>query len=307
MKNAMGYKYYIADVFTNQVFNGAQVAVFPTADGLSEQTMANIGREMSLSETVFLFRQEAAENTWTMRVFSPYAEIDYTGHPVIAAAYILAKSGALNLTETNTSLFFEQNIGTVNANISSENSRPTLIQYTRQVTPVVDFYAPTDHEVAEILSLSEHDIDSKKFNTRLVSCGFPYLIVPVFKYESVRKAQFNLAVWSQSSAPQTAAQEILLVSPKTPNKDSDFAVRLFGPNIDIHQDPPVGSTMGALASYLCSFDAMREGTYTYAVERGDKNIRRSVLNLELDHKGEDTLTIRVAGEAVMVADGNMFV
>ena len=303
----MSYPYYIADVFTRQIFNGAQVAVFPEAKGLSDTTMANIAKELNLTETVFLFQQSQATNTWKMRVFSPYAEIDHTGHPVIAAAFVLASSGALVLTDPNTALVFEQNTSTVNANVSSIDGTPSLIQYTRQVSPVVDYYAPSDSEMAQVLSLSENEIDNKKYNIRLVSCGFPYLVVPVFKYESVRKARFNFSVWSQSSAPQTAAQEILLLAPKTPNRDSDFAARLLGPNIGIHQDPPIGSTMASLAAYLCSFDFMRKGTYTYAVERGEDKTRRSVLNLELDHKQEDTLTIRVAGEAVLVANGTMYI
>ena len=303
----MNYKYYIADVFTNQVFNGAQVAVFPIADGLSDHMMVKIAREVNLSETVFLFKQHDSENSWRMRVFSPFTEIDYTGHPVIAAAFVLASCGELDLTEKNNSLVFEQNTSSVFVNVSGVDGKPEFIQYTRQVSPVVDYYAPTDGEMAKILSISEADIDNKKYSTRLVSCGFPYLIVPVFYYETVRKARFNFSVWTQSTAPQTAAQEILLVSPRTPNKDSEFAVRLLGPNIGVHQDPPVGSTMASFASYLCSFDFMREGTYTYAVERGDEKVRRSVLNLEMDHKGEDTLTIRVGGEAVVVADATMYV
>ena len=303
----MNYKHYIADVFTNQVFNGAQVAVFPIADGLSDQMMLKIAREVNLSETVFLFKQHDSENNWKMRAFSPYTEIDYTGHPVIAAAFVLAACGELDLIEKNNSLVFEQNTSSVFVNVSGVDSKPGFIQYTRQVSPVVDYYAPTDGELAKILSIPETDIDNKKYSTRLVSCGFPYLIVPVFYYETVRKARFNFSVWTQSTAPQTAAQEILLVSPRTPNKDSEFAVRLLGPNIGVHQDPPVGSTMAAFASYLCSFDFMREGTYTFAVERGDEKVRRSVLNLEMDHKGEDTLTIRVGGEAVMVADATMYI
>jgi phenazine biosynthesis protein PhzF family len=250
----MSYQYYIADVFTNQVFNGAQVAVFPDANGLSEPAMAQVAREMSLSETVFLFKQDALENTWRMRAFSPYAEIDHTGHPVIAAAYVLGSNGTLDLSSENAALVFEQNTSTVKVKVGSVNGKPHLIQYTRQVSPIIDLYAPTDQETANILSLSEDEIDNEKFNVRLVSCGFPYLVVPVLKYESVRKARFNFPLWSQSSAPQTAAQEILLVSPETPYADSDFAVRLLGPNIGIHQDPPVGSTMASFASYLCSFD-----------------------------------------------------
>jgi len=73
----------------------------------------------------------------------------------------------------------------------------------------------------------------------------------------------------------------------------------------MHEDPPVGSAMPAFASYLCSFEFMQKGTYTFTVDRGDEYNRRSVLNLEMDHKGGNTLTIRVGGAAVMVAEGVM--
>ena len=202
----MNYKYYITDVFTSQVFNGAQVAVFPIADGLSVQMMQKIAREINLSETVFLFKQHDSEKNWKMRVFSPLTEMDRTGHPVIAAAYVLASCGELDLTEKNTSLSFEQNTSSVTANVSGKNGKPDSIQYTRDASPIVDYYAPTDSEIAKILSISESDIDNKKYSTRLVSCGRPYLIVPVFYYETVRKARFTFAAWTQSRAPQTAAQ-----------------------------------------------------------------------------------------------------
>ncbi|MFW5444019.1 MAG: PhzF family phenazine biosynthesis protein [Methylococcaceae bacterium] len=303
----MNYKYYIADVFTNQAFNGAQVAVFPSADGLSDQQMAQVARELNLSETVFLFKKDQLQNSRRMRTFSPYGEIGFTGHPVVAAAFVSASCGEFELTEQYTSLVFEQNAGPVNVNVTNTDGKPSFVQFTRQVAPIVDYYTPTENELAGFLGIDDGYIDTKKYSTRLVSCGFPYLIVPVFYYETVRKAKYNLSAWSQSIAPQTAAQEILLFSPKTPHQDSDFAVRLMGPNIGIHDDPPVGTALAAFASYLCSFDHMQKGTYTFAVDRGDINVRRSVLNLEMDHKGEDTLTLRVGGEAVVVADGTMYI
>ena len=140
-----------------------------------------------------------------------------------------------------------------------------------------------------------------------MSCGFPYLIVPVWNYDSVRNAKFDFATWSQSAAPQTAAQEILLFSPKTPYQDANFNARLFGPNIGPHDDPPVGSAMPAFASYLCSFDFTQLGTHTFAVDRGDNANRRSVIHLEMDHKAKSDLTLRVGGQAVMVAEGKLLV
>jgi trans-2,3-dihydro-3-hydroxyanthranilate isomerase len=301
----MKYNYYIADVFTKQIFSGAQIAVFPNAEGLSQQQMQLVARELNLSETVFVFHPDKQTTSRMMRIFSPLSEIDFAGHPIIATAFVLASCGDIQLTDAITPMVFEQNTGPVNVNITAENGSPSFVQFTRKVTSIIDHFTPSDEELASFLSIQQSELDHKKYATRLVSCGVPYLIVPVWRYESVRAAKFNYAAWSSSTAPQTAAQEILLFAPKTPYPDADFNARLLGPRIGMHEDPPVGSAMPAFASYLCSFEFMQKGTYTFAVDRGDERNRRSVLNLEMDNKGRDTLTIRVGGAAVMVAEGVM--
>ncbi len=308
----MNFKYFIADAFTQQIFSGAQIAVFPNADGLKQHQMQLIARELNLTETVFVFHHNnplspaaAGAVSRRIRIFSPAREIDFAGHPVIATAFVLAACGDIALTGSYTPVVFEQNAGPIHANITNANGQPGFVQFTGRVKPVVDRFAPSDSELAGFLGIPEKEIDHKKWSTRLVSCGFPYLIVPVYRYETVRQARFNFQAWSESIAPQTAAQEILLFSSKTPFQDADFNARLVGPNIAMHDDPPVGSAMPAFAGYLCSFEHMQKGTYTFAVDRGDLSHRRSVINLEMDHKREDSMTIRVGGDAVMVAEGMM--
>lgn len=304
----MKYTYYIADVFTKTIFNGAQVAVFPAAEGLNKQQMRLVARELNLTETVFLSQTEGVENNFRMHIFSPLGEIDVAGHPVLAAAYVLSECGRIQINDkVHTRIVFQQNSGDVQANVSSVDGHPSFVQYTRTVSPVVDYFTPSEAELASFLGIDAAYIDNKKYSTRLVSCGVPYLVVPTFYYETLREVQFDFAAWTQSIAPQTAAQEILLVSPKTPTQDSDFAVRLVGPNIGFREDPPVGTAIPTLAAFLCSFDHLQKGTYTFAVERGDAKVRRSVLNMEMDHKGEDTLTIRVGGEAVIVSEATMHI
>ena len=298
----MKYQYYIADVFTNKIFNGAQVAVFPDAKGLTTQQMILVARELHLSETVFVFKQE---NSIQMRIFTPRGEVDSAGHPILATAFVLGITGAIEEKEPYTSLLFDQNEVSIDTHVTWKEGKPHFIQFTRTVSPTVDYYTPTESELARFLGIDPGHIDTKKYSTRLVSCGLPYLIVPLFYYETLRDIKFNFSAWSQSIAPQTAAQEILLFSPRTPFQDSDFSIRLVGPNIGIHEDPPIGSVIPTFASYLCSFDHLQKGTYTFAVDRGDEKIRRSVVNLEMDHKGEDTLNLRIGGEAVMVAEGTM--
>ena len=301
----MNYKYNIADVFTNRVFNGAQVAVFPNADGLNNHQMALVAEELNLSETVFIFHEKDNKAVRKMKIFSPLGEIDFAGHPVVAAAFVLASGGDIEAQEPYTPLVFEQNSGPMNVNVTWEQGKPSFVQFSRKVSPTVDYYTPTEAEIAGFLGINPGHIDNKKYSPRLGSCGFPYLVVPTFYYQTVRQAKFNYEAWSQSIAPQTAAQEILLFSPKTPVQNSDFSVRLVGPNIGPLEDPPVGTAMSAFASYLCSFEHLQKGTYTFAVDRGEEKSRRSMVNLEMDHKGEDELTLRVGGEAVMVAEGYM--
>ncbi len=299
----MNYKYYIADIFTHKAFSGAQVAVFPEADGLNNQQMMLIARELNLSETVFLFQDNNNKASWKMKIFTPLRELDYAGHPIIAAAYVLANVGKINKQEPYSSLEFVQNTGAMEISVSWKDERPIFVQYANKVKSTVDFYTPTEAEIAGFLGFDATHIDQKKYRVRLVSAGYPYLVVPLFYYETVRKARFDYNSWSQSNAPQTGAQEILLFSSKTPNPDSEFALRLVGPNIGLRDDPPVGTALSAFAAYLCSFDQLQKGTYAFAVERGEEKTRRSVINLEMDHKGEDELPLRIGGEAIMMAEG----
>jgi trans-2,3-dihydro-3-hydroxyanthranilate isomerase len=300
----MNYQYYIADVFTNKVFNGAQIAVFPNADGLGDDKMQKIANELNLWETVFVFHPGG--DLRKLRMFSPKAEVDFAGHPIVAAAHVLGLCGDILLDEAIIPVVFEQNTGPIEVNITSENGKPTFVQFTNKVSSIVDRFAPSDEEMAAFLSIQQSDLDHIRYSARLVACGVPYLIVPVWKYETVRKARFDYAAWSRSVAPQTAAQEILLFAPKTPYSDSDFNLRLLGPHIGHDDDPPVGAAVPAFASYLCSFEHTRKGTHTFAVDRGDAHSRRSVLNIEMDHKGKAQLTLRVGGSAVIFAQGTVF-
>ncbi len=65
--------------------------------------------------------------------------------------------------------------------------------------------------------------------------------------------------------------------------------------------------MPAFACYLCSFDFTQQGTHTFAVDRGDAKNRRSVINIEMDHKPGTALNLRIGGEAVMVVEGKIFI
>jgi len=299
------YCFSTVDVFTDEIFAGAQIAVIPDAVGLSTATMQKIACEFNLSETVFVFPNAENENSRRMRIFSPLEEVDFAGHPVIATAYVLALTGQIELKAKNNSFVLEQNHGPVQVNISSDSGLPNLVQFSLKPEPIVDRFVPTDQEIAAFIGLKSSELESKKFRPMMVSCGLPYLIVPLCSYESVRAAKFNYSEWGESSAPATAVQEVLLFSNKTKYKNSDFHGRLLGPNIGFKEDPPIGSAIPAFTSYLCTQQHTRIGTYTFAIDRGTQSERRSLLHIEMDNKGKNNLKIRVGGQAVLVSEGKI--
>ena len=154
----MKIKYYIADVFTKQLFNGAQIAVIPNADGLSETTMKLLARELNLSETVFVFHPESAGNTRKMRIFTPKKELDFAGHPIIATAFVLGVCGDLDLSQAITPIILEQNAGLVEANITAHKGKPIFVQFTRKVTSIIDRFTPTDEELSSFLGIKQTEL-----------------------------------------------------------------------------------------------------------------------------------------------------
>ena len=151
----MSQNYYITDVFTNKVFSGAQIAVFPDADNLSDEMMTAIASEMNLSETVFVSKQGKNEYERTMRVFSPLGEIEFSGHPVIATGFVLLESGAVKPTGTNTKLSLQQKKGAVEVNVTtSEQGKAEFVQFSSKVSSVIDRFTPLDGELADFLSIT---------------------------------------------------------------------------------------------------------------------------------------------------------
>ncbi len=302
----MKYSYYTADVFTDQVFQGAQIAVFPTASDLSDDLMALMARELNLSQTVFVMGSVASAADqpplFRLRIFSPSGEIDFAGHPMLAAARVLVETGHIDLATNSATLAFRQNTGDIAANLTQRDGKPLFVQFTLPANPVVDRYTPTEAELARLLGIDERDIDTHTYRTRLVSVNFPYLMVPLVSQQAVRKARFSLDAWSQSSAPAMAAQEIFIFSNRTVYQETDFHGRLVGPGIGANEDPPIGSVMPCFAGYLGSHEHLREGTYTFTIDRGTDKTRRSVLHIEMDHHSDKPSTLRVGGEVVLVGE-----
>jgi len=299
----MEYKYFTTDVFTEKPFNGAQVPVFPESAGLSDELMLKIANELSASNTVFV--ESLGEASYKLRCFTPIKEVSVSSHTVMAAAHVLASNGSCPLGDKPVAIHFEGQNVDVQAHVSRNGDKPGMIEQSLTTHSAVDRFTPRHEELAAMLSLSPADIGFDHFEPLIVSCGTPYLIVPIKSYRAIQEARFRFDPWSRSSAPSSLAQDILLFANNTDPSVADFHTRLFGPDIAGYEDPPVGATIPAFANYLCAHPHIQLGTHCFAVERGHSGARQSIINVEMDNRRSSDLTIRVGGKAVLMSESKL--
>ena len=78
---------HVVDAFTNRPFSGNPAAVCIGTGPANETWMQLVAREMNLSETTFV--HAAAEGGFSLRWFTPAAEVRLCGHATLASALVL--------------------------------------------------------------------------------------------------------------------------------------------------------------------------------------------------------------------------
>jgi trans-2,3-dihydro-3-hydroxyanthranilate isomerase len=308
MKNRadMGYRFYTADVFTDRVFGGNPLAVFPDARGLKPDQMGRIAREFNLSETVFVFPAEQPGHTRRLRIFTPGTELPFAGHPTVGTAHVLAVIGDIVLEGEVTHIVFEEGIGPVSVSIQAEDGRPVFAQLTAAKLPEFGPKPPSVETIAATLSLDVMDVLGDEPGAQAVSCGVPFLFVPVRDREAVRRARVNRTLWEKTLSSFWAPH--LYVFAHDPELDgSDLRARMFAPAMGIEEDPATGSAATALAGYLGVRADTSQGTLQWVVEQGFEMGRPSLLHIEADTKDGEISEIRIGGSSVLVSEGTMVI
>jgi len=268
--------------------------------------MQQIAGELSTSSTIFL-SSNTENNCHDIRVFSKERELPASMHTVLAASFILAKTNKIELTDKHTQISLKSSLKDHEQVVKSYVSKnsdgdASLVQQTYDTHAAIDYYTPTTEELAAMLSLTPADIGFDNYRPLIVSCGVPYLIVPIKSYTAIREAKFNEAAWSNSSAPTSLAQEILLFANNTDENPADFHARLLGPAIAHHEDPPIGGAIAAFANHICSHEHIQAGTHVFGIQRGANDARKSIFYVEMDNQQSKDLTIRVGGYAVLMSE-----
>jgi trans-2,3-dihydro-3-hydroxyanthranilate isomerase len=310
---ARTFHYYWLDVFTQQAFGGNQLVVFPDAQGLTDAQMQQIAREFNISETVFLFPPQTPAGTRRARIFTPGRELPFAGHPTIGAVHVLATIGRGPNTSPPHQVVLEEQVGPVPVTIDEQSGGALFLELSAARAPEFRPLTIDPETFAPPLNLRPTDFD-RSFPAGIVSCGNPFVILPLKNADALRRARLNPEAWLRLVATGALGttepnwtEHVYPITNDLSVRPADLRVRMFGVANGIIEDPATGSAAASLAAHLAMHATQPDGTLRWTVEQGIELGRRSLLYLAADKTRGDVMAVRVGGYAVTVSEGELTV
>ena len=298
------FRYLTADVFTDTAFGGNQLAVFPDARGIPEHRLMDVTREFNYSETSFVYPPDDPAHTRRVRIFTPGAEVPFAGHPTVGTAHVLAAIGEIPLTGETTRIVLEEGVGPVPVSIHAKHGVPVFAQLSVAKLPELGPPPPHRAAIASVLSLDVADLLDDPWMPQALSCGLPFLFVPLRDLAAVKNARLRMDSW-ESTLKDAWGSEVFVFARGGARPGSDFHARMFAPALNVPEDPATGSANAALAGYLAARDPRRDGLLKWRVEQGFEMGRPSILEVEADVVGGNVTAVRVGGASVVMSEGMM--
>lgn len=304
---ARSYRYLHYDVFTDHLFGGNQLAVVLDGRGLSSETMQAIAREMNFSETTFVLPPERPDTDARLRIFTPGGELPMAGHPTIGSTFALARTGVIEPGRER--FLFGLGLGPTPVTLSWSGPDLSFAWMTQLPPtfgpPIADRAGP-----ATALSLSPAAVAGSGVPVQVVSCGVPFLFVPLATRRAVDNAVVNApALERLLESSQPNAHGVFVFSAEPGNDRATVYSRMFAPELGVVEDPATGSASGPLGCYLVRHKMVPPGKAGSMLSlQGVKMGRPSHVHISIGVDGEGEITsVRVGGEAVLAGEGTLYV
>jgi trans-2,3-dihydro-3-hydroxyanthranilate isomerase len=291
----MEHRFYTLDVFTTNRYEGNPLAVFTDGDGLSNDEMQAIAREMNLAETVFVQKPTDEAALARLRIFTTQQELKLAGHPVIGTWFLLAELGVVPAQEGGVHVMQQTGAGILPVEIRFKDSRPQRVIMTQMPAT----FRPIKFKkaaLAKALGLSLKDFDPH-LDPECVSTGIFNLMVPLRNQAALGKIAMNMF-------------ELRKLLGKDSTMAYCFALggngKVFSRGMlpwEIYEDPATGSAAGSLGAYLVRHGKLNPGQIINILQGAEMG-RPSHIEVEVAQNGKK-LVSRVGGAAVKVFEGTI--
>lgn len=291
----MERRFYTLDVFTTTRFEGNPLAVITDGDGLSNDAMLAVAREMNLSETVFVQKPTEDQALARLRIFTTREELKLAGHPVIGTWFLLAELGVVPAQEGGVHVLQQTGAGVLPVEIRFKDGRPQRVTMTQKDAA----FRPAKlnkKALASALGLSPKDFDPK-LEPEYVSTGIFNLMVPLRSRAALGRIVMNMV-------------ELRKLLGKNGTMAYCFACgengKAFSRGMlpwELYEDAATGSAAGALGAYLVKHGRLAPA-HTLNILQGQEMGRPSHIEVEVTQSGKK-LVPRVSGAAVKVFEGTI--
>ncbi len=291
------------DVFTNRPFEGNQLAVFTDARGLSAEQMQAMTREMNFSESTFLLPAETPGTDIRMRIFTPGAELPMAGHPTIGSTFALADSGVIAAGAER--FVFGLGVGPTIVELTWSGSRLEFA-WMDQKTPEVRPPASPAADILQSIGVAPSMLDPRGLPVEEVSCGVPFIYVPLASRAAVDAAEPDLrAMRALRSAFPGGHNAVFLFAVEPAGGEVTVYSRMFAPDLGVPEDAATGGASGPLGCYLVAHGLVRESGWKDMISlQGVKMGRPSRIHMRITADSPTAITrVQVGGQAVKVGSG----
>jgi PhzF family phenazine biosynthesis protein len=208
------------DAFTSRSFAGNPAAVCVLPAARDEAWMQNVAREMNLSETAFLVRQN---DGFQLRWFTPAIEVALCGHATLASAHVLWECGHLKRGE-------QARFHTLSGLLTADQ-QGDWIEMDFPVKP--EEQADPPPRLTEALGAEPKYVGRNKFD----------YITELESDAVLRSLKPNFSLLSELPVRG------VIVTARSETAGFDFVSRFFAPGSGVNEDPVTGSAHCCLAPY----------------------------------------------------------
>jgi trans-2,3-dihydro-3-hydroxyanthranilate isomerase len=291
----MERRFYTLDVFTTTRFEGNPLAVITDGDGLSDDAMLAVAREMNLSETVFVQKPTEDQALARLRIFTTREELKLAGHPVIGTWFLLAELGVVPAQEGGVHVLQQTGAGVLPVEIRFKDGRPQRVTMT-QKDAVFRPAKLNKKALAAALGLSTKDLDPK-LEPEYVSTGIYNLMVPLRNRTALGKIVMNM-IDMRKLLGRNGTMAYCFACGENGKAFSRGMLPW-----EQYEDAATGSAAGALGAYLVKRQKLAPA-HTLNILQGDEMGRPSHIEVEVTQSGKK-LVPRVSGAAVKVFEGTV--
>jgi trans-2,3-dihydro-3-hydroxyanthranilate isomerase len=291
----MEHRFHTLDVFTTNRFEGNPLAVITDGDGLSNDTMQDIAREMNLSETVFVQKPTDDRALARLRIFTTKEELKLAGHPVVGTWFLLAELGVVPAQEGGVHIMQQTGAGILPVEIRFKDGRPQRVIMT-QMPAAFRPAKINKKQLASALGVAVSDLHSQ-LEPQYVSTGVSNLMVPFRNRAGLGKIEMNMDELRRLQGKDGTMAYCFAL-----NGSNKAFTRGMLP-WELYEDPATGSAAGSLGAYLVQHGKLSAGQ-TFYIQQGVEMGRPSQIEVEVSQTGKK-LVSRVGGAAVHVFEGTI--